>query len=120
MDMGYHGQQGEARMKKLSILFAAFVLVASVASAQGTTAKPKAAGKALTHAVNAEIVSTDAKAKTITLKVAGKSETLPIQGKAIAEMAAFKAGDKVKATCKDNAQGQHEAITNLKAAKRKK
>ncbi len=107
-------------MKKLPILVVALALIASVAGAQTTAAKTKATGKFTTHAVAAEIVSTDATAKTITLKVGDNSVTMPVQGKAIAKLASFKAGDKVTATCKDNAQGEHQAITNLKVAKPKK
>ena len=120
MDTTKHSQQGEAAVKNLSILFVAIALVASVASAQGTTAKPKNASKAISHPVSAQVVSTDAKAKTITLKVGDNSMTMPVQGKAITELASFKAGDNVTAMCKDNAAGQHLAITDIKAAKPKK
>jgi phosphate-selective porin len=105
-------------MKKISVFFVALALVASVASAQGPTVKTRSTtAKATTHPVSAEIVSTDAAAKTITLKVGDKSVTMPVQGKAIAELSTFKAGDQVTATCKDDAKGQHEAITNIKTAK---
>ncbi|MCX6544024.1 MAG: hypothetical protein NTV05_06365 [Acidobacteria bacterium] len=105
-------------MKKIPVFFVALALAASVASAQGPTVKTKSTTvKATTHPVSAEVVSSDAAAKTITLKVGDKSVTMPVQGKAIAELASFKAGDRVTATCKDDAKGQHEAITNIKTAK---
>jgi len=107
-------------MKKIPILFVALALVASVASAKGTATKTQAAAKTTSHAVSAEIVSTDAAAKTVTLKVADKSVTMPVQGKAITELPTFKAGDLVTATCLDNAKGEHQAITNLKAAPKPK
>jgi Cu/Ag efflux protein CusF len=107
-------------MKKLPILVAAVMLVASIASAQGSTTKPRNATKGKTHSVTAEVVSTDATASTITLKVGDQSMTMPVQGRALTALASFKAGDKVTASCKDNKRGEHKAITNLKAAKRKK
>lgn len=48
----------------------------------------------------------------------GKGETaVPLEGKALGEVAHLKAGEKVMLTCRDNAQGEHQAITAITPAK---
>ena len=72
-----------------------------------------AAGK--THDMAAEVVSVDAKAKTITIKdEKGENHTAPLMGAAIGEAKALKAGDKVKCTCQDNEKGEHQGVTAIK------
>ena len=99
-------------MKKF-LLPLALVLVAGVAVAQAANTKSasekapakttsaKAATK--THVVEGEVVSADATAKTITVKVSGEDKTVPVHGKAAARLASLKAGEKVALTCVDNA-----------------
>lgn len=111
-------------MKKFSLLLT-FVLAAGVAFAapQGATApahaKKTAAAKATakTHQVSGEFVSYDATAKTLTLKTDAGETTSPVHGsKAMAAATTFKAGDKVVVTCKDKADGTHEAAIAIKKA----
>jgi hypothetical protein len=104
-------------MKKLALLVSA-LLVAGVASAQApaTTApqepsKATAAGK--THTVEAEVVSADATSKTLTIKGDAGNKTVPVEGMAASELKNVKAGDKVKLTCRDNDQGEHQAVTKI-------
>lgn len=96
-------------MKKLSssLLIAALVLsVSGVAFAGGKS-----------HDMNVEVVSIDAKAKTITVKdEKGESHTAPLMGEAVTESKNVKAGDKVVVTCKDNEKGGHEGVTAIKKA----
>jgi uncharacterized protein (UPF0333 family) len=97
------------QMKKLgsSLLIAALVLaVSGVAFAAGKT-----------HDMTVEIVSVDAKAKTITVKDdKGENHTAPLMGAAVTESKNFKVGDKVTVTCKDNDKGDHEGVTAIKKA----
>ena len=80
-----------------------------VASAQTKAPKPpaKAAASSTTHApkpvvTSGEVVSTDATAKTITLKDStGASLTLTATGGAVASLAKVKAGDHVSVTHTD-------------------
>lgn len=119
-------------MKKLTLLlslvFAAGVAFAADAPADKAPAKPAAAAssdkastkteaKAMTHEVNAEVVSTNAEKKELTIKDdKGESHTAPVEGKAIAELKTVKAGEKVTVTCRDNEKGEHQAITAIKPA----
>jgi len=69
-----------------------------------------------THEMTAEIVSIDAKAKTITIKAEDGNHTAPLLGAAIAESKNFKAGDKVTLTCLDDDKGTHEGVKAIKKA----
>jgi hypothetical protein len=117
-------------MKKFALLLS-FVFVAGVAAAHDTTAAKapvnaetkattathtaKAAVK--THKVEAEVVSTDAAAKTITIKSdTGENKTAPVEGKAVAELKTVKAGGKYMLTCRDNEAGEHQAVINIAKA----
>ena len=94
-------------MKKLgsSLLIAALVLGISGAAFAG--------GKS--HDMTVEVVSIDAKAKTITVKdEKGENHTAPLMGKAVSEASSFKAGDKVVVTCKDKDDGTHEGVSAIK------
>jgi Cu/Ag efflux protein CusF len=99
-------------MKRLGSVLSAILIAALVLAIPATAF---AAGK--THDMTAEVVSIDAKAKTITLKDdKGESHTAPLMGAAITEAKNFKAGDKVTATCQDNDKGEHEGVKALKKA----
>ena len=80
------------------------------------TGEMKAMGK--THDLTVEVVSADAKAKTLTIKDEnGQPKSVPVMGKAIASLATLKAGDKITVTCQDNDKGEHQGITAIKVAK---
>lgn len=84
-----------------------------------TQARPAAAQ---THVVDAEFVSYDAKTKTMTVKdEKGQTSTAPLEGRAIREFGQLrlKNGDHVMLTCRDNAKGEHQAVTDIKPANAK-
>ena len=117
-------------MKKFALLIS-LVFVAGVAMAQDKPAEApkapaasaekhaeKAADKAAmkTHDVNAEFVSFDAAKKMVTIKTETGEASAPVEGKAVAQVKSLKAGDKVVVTCKDSAEGKHEAAIAIKLA----
>ena len=109
-------------MKKLALLLCALFIVAGVASAAQATApaKPAAAPAAKTHVIEAEVVSADAVAKTLTVKdeKAEKGEmTMKVDAVAAGHLKTLKAGEKVKLTCRDNDKGEHEAISHITVEK---
>lgn len=80
----------------------------------------EAKGEAKSHDVTMTLVSMDLEQSTVTLKGAdGKDVTVPVKGEALASLKSkkVKAGDSVIATCQDDAEGNHEAVTDLKPAK---
>jgi len=107
----------------LSVVFAAGVAMAqdapkatdakapAQAEAKATTDTHAAKSAVKTHKVEAEVVSTDLAAKTITLKSeTGDNKTAPVEGKAAAELKNVKAGEKWTLTCRDNEAGEHQAV----------
>jgi hypothetical protein len=117
-------------MKKFALLLS-FVFAAGVAAAHDTTAAKAPASAetkattathaaktaAKTHKVEAEVVSTDAAAKTITIKSdTGENKTAPVEGKAVAELKTVKAGGKYMLTCRDNEAGEHQAVIAIAKA----
>ena len=72
-----------------------------------------------THVVEAEIVSADVAAKTLTIK-GDPNKTVPVDASAVASLKSVKPGEKVKLTCRDNDKGEHEAITHITVEKAKK
>ena len=105
-------------MKKLALLLCALFIVAGVASAAQATAPAKpAAPAAKTHVVEAEIVSADAVAKTLTVKTEQGESTMKVDADAVKHLKALKAGEKVKLTCRDNDKGEHEAISHITVEK---
>lgn len=112
-------------MKKLTVLLSV-LLVAGVAAAQSAApaqpapAKAKAtAATAKTHVVEAEVVSADATAKTLTIK-GDPNKTVAVDTTAVGSLKNLKSGDKVKLTCRDNDKGEHEAVTHITVEKEKK
>jgi hypothetical protein len=84
---------------------------------QAAPAKPATGKKQMARA---EFVAYDASAKTITVKDAnGQTSSTPVEGKAMAEVAHLKKGDKVMLTWRDSATGEHQAVTAIRAAKGK-
>jgi hypothetical protein len=116
-------------MKKVALLLS-FVFAAGVAAAhEGTkadaakapaTAESKATAATHTHAatkatmkthkVEAEVVSTDLAAKTITIKGEGENKTAPVEGKAVSALKNVKPGQTWTLTCRDNEKGEHQAV----------
>jgi glucose/arabinose dehydrogenase len=119
-------------MKKFAMLFA-LVGVASISAAQDTkpvepakaekvqapAAKTEAALTTKTHEVEAEIVSFDATAKTVTIKGTPDNKTVPVDAKAVASVKELKAGDKVTLLCRDDEKGAHQAVAGVKNAPKK-
>ena len=110
--------QGVPRnLKKTTLLLSALLVVAGVAFAfqapATTEAQAPAATAAKTHTVEAEVVSTDATAKTLTIKADPTNKTVPVEGAAITSLKDLKSGDKVKLTCRDNDKGEHQAVTKI-------
>jgi len=109
-------------MKKLTLLLCALFVVAGVASASQATAPAKAdpaakaAPVAKAHVVEAEVVSADATAKTLTIK-GDPNKTMPVDASATSHLKTLKAGEKVKLTCRDNDKGEHQAITHIEVEK---
>ena len=108
------------QMKKLTLLVCALFVVAGVASASQAPAPAKAdkpmAAAVKTHVVEAEVVSADATAKTLTIK-AEPNKTVAVEGTALAQLKDLKMGEKVKLTCRDNDKGEHEAISHITVEK---
>jgi hypothetical protein len=98
-------------MKKTAVLLAALLAVAGIAAAAQAKAPAKPMTK--THVVQAEVVSTDVAAKTITIKTEQGESTAKVEGAALTSLKTLKAGEKVKLTCRDNEKGEHEAITHV-------
>lgn len=89
-------------------------------AAQPARAAKARTAKGTTHLVSAEFVAYDAGTKTITVKdEKGETSTAPLEGKAIGAIARLKKGDQVMLTYRDNAKGEHQAVTNINPAKRK-
>jgi hypothetical protein len=104
-------------MKKLavllSILLVAGVAVAAQAPAGQAPAKTKAVAATKTHVVEAEVVSADPTAMTLTIKGEPDNKTVKVDHAAMAQLKTVKTGDKVKLTCRDNEKGEHEAVTHI-------
>jgi glucose/arabinose dehydrogenase len=110
-------------MKKLATLLCAVVAVASMASAQSAAPAPEqkqpaadaakqATASEKTHTVEAEVVSADATAKTLTIK-GDPNKTVTVDAAAAGSLKDLKSGDKVKLTCRDNDKGEHQAVTKI-------
>ena len=97
----------------LSLVFVAGIAVAEEAKkpADAPKAPEKAAVAVKAESVDAEIVSVDATAKTITIKGEKENKTLNVDAKALASLKTVKAGEKVTLTVANN------AVTEIKAAK---
>ena len=98
-------------MKKTALLLCALIVVAGVASAAQATAPAKPAAK--THIVEAEVVSADSVAQTLTVKAEKGEMTMKVDAAAAEQLKTLKAGEKVKLTCRDNDKGEHEAISHI-------
>ena len=109
----------------VSLAAAPAVIAAQTGSSAGKPAKAthtqthatKAHSGGKSHPVSAEFVSYDPVSKKATVKGEKGETAVPLEGKALSEVTHLKAGEKVMLTCRDNAQGEHEAITAIKPAK---
>ena len=125
----------EASVKKIVLALAVAVATAAAANAQTATKAPAAKPAAQTKSaaakpahekaapMKAEVVSTDATAKTITVKDAsGSNVTLTATGAAVAELSKVKAGDMVMVTKSENNATKIAKVkeTTTKAHKEKK
>jgi FtsP/CotA-like multicopper oxidase with cupredoxin domain len=110
-------------MKKFALLLSALLVAGAAYASQATTApaKTKEPAKSTamkTRTIEAEVVSADSTAKTLTVKeAAGENKTLTVEGAAAKQLTSLKAGEKVKLTCRDNDMGEHEAITHITVEK---
>jgi hypothetical protein len=68
------------------------------------------------HSVDAEVVSADTAAMTITVKVAGEEHTERVSALAKTRLGVVKAGEKVTLSCKD-VEGNHREVVAIRAAK---
>lgn len=102
-------------MKKIALVLSGAMILAGAAFATETPAATKTASKAAavkTHVVEAEVVSADATAGTLTIK-GQPNQTVKVEPSAAEPLKNLKAGEKVKLTCKDNDKGEHEAVTHI-------
>ena len=96
--------------------FASVLVILAIASVPVLFAG-EGMGKGKTHDVTVTLVSMDLDAHTITLKKEdGTEATVPVKGEALASLKnkKVKAGQEVIATCLDDEEGNHQAVTNLK------
>ncbi len=112
-------------MKKFALLLSALLVAGAAYASQATNAPAKtkepakSAAMGKTHTVEAEVVSADTTAKTLTIKTDKGDQTVPVEGAAVSELKSVKAGEKVKLTCRDNEKGEHQAITHITVEKTK-
>lgn len=96
--------------------FALALVILAIASAPMVFAGEEM-GKGTTHDLTVTLVSMDLDAHTITLKKPDGTEvTVPVKGEALASLKSkkVKAGETVVATCLDDEEGNHQAVTDLK------
>lgn len=97
-------------MRKIATL-AALAVIAGLLVA---SAAPALAGAGKTHKENAEVVSVDVQAKTITIKDAkGEVHTAPVMGDAVAQLSKVSAGEKITLTCQDDEKGAHQGVVGI-------
>ena len=71
------------------------------------------------HVVKATVVAIDNTAHTLTLQGPdGKTSTAPVEGDALKALGSLKAGEDVSVTCRDNDQGEHQAVSAVKVVKK--
>ena len=71
------------------------------------------------HAFKATVVAVDTTAHTLTVKGPdGKTSTAPVEGDALKALGSLKAGEEVSVTCRDNDQGEHQAVSAVKVVKK--
>jgi hypothetical protein len=103
--------------KKLVVLLSTLLLAGAAFAAPKPAEKSAAKPAVKTHVIMAEVVSVDPAGKTLTVKGEQGETTSKVEGHAVAQLKTLKAGEKVKLTCRDNEQGEHEAITHITVEK---
>jgi hypothetical protein len=112
-------------MKKLGLSLAAVLAcggfgaqaAGAPAAADAPAAQAKAAPRATTHKIQAEVVSTDVEKKTITFKVEGAEKTAPVGPLAMFRLKKLNAGDKVILTFRDEADaGDQQEVSFIRMA----
>jgi hypothetical protein len=108
-------------MKKLalllSLLMAAGLVYAQTPQEQPPTKAEPSMGKAeKTQQVEAEVVSVDTTANTITFKktMDAEPQTLPVEGKAMTALKDVMTGQKYKLVCKNDTSGGPKSIVDIK------
>ncbi len=109
------------RMKKLAwllcLLFAAGVAFAQETEEKEAEKTPEKVAAVKTHDFEAEVVSADFKAKTITIKGEEDDKTFPVGEKALASLKEIKGGEDVTLTCEDDDEGEHKQIVAIDVKK---
>jgi glucose/arabinose dehydrogenase len=110
-------------MKKLAVLVSTLMVAGAAFAAQSTETKTAPSTEAKkapthhattkTHIVEAEVVSADVAAKTLTVKGDPQNMTVKVDTAAAAKLKTVKAGEKVKLTCRDNDKGEHLGISHI-------
>jgi hypothetical protein len=91
-------------------------LLAGVALAEG--GKAPARPEVTKHEMTVQVVSVDAKARTITFKDdQGQTKTAPAIGRAIRQIRIVRTGETYTLICEDNAKGDHLGINGIRTAK---
>jgi hypothetical protein len=111
-------------MKKLALVFSLLV-AAGLVYAQTppypqeqppTKADPAMAKSEKSQHIEAEVVSVDATAKTITFKkdMGAEPQTLPVEGKALTALKDVMTGQKYRLFCKNDTAGSPKSIVDIK------
>jgi hypothetical protein len=104
----------------LSLLLAAGLVYAQAPPPDAPAAKgePSMTKAEKNEQVEAEIVSVDPTAKTVTFKkdMAAEPMTLPVEGKAVSALKDVQSGQKYKLVCKKDTAGAPTSIVEIKKA----
>jgi hypothetical protein len=104
-------------MRKLSLILGVLAIISLVAAPISSAWAGTGASNVKKHEMTVSVVSVNAEAKTMTFKTeTGEEKTAPFIGQAINKAKDVKAGDKVTITCTDKENGEHEGISDIKAA----
>ena len=102
-------------MKAIVLLVVAVLAVGFVLASGPEKHGKKHPGK--THEMTVEVVSADAKARTITIRTDnGDTKTAPVMDKAVEMLSGLKAGSRITLTCQDNMKGEHMGVIAIKPA----
>lgn len=108
-------------MKKITLPLLGLALITSAAStpafahSKSTGSEKAAVSRNETGRMKAEVVSTDAQAKTITFKTDSGEKTMKVEGRAVRNLKKLKAGEEVWVTSRDYSSGS--AVVSLTPAK---
>lgn len=72
------------------------------------------------HEVQGKVVSVDTEALTLTMEMeGGKTNTAPVEAKALDMLKSLQAGDEVVVMCRDDEKGAHKSVAGIKVLKKK-